>query len=579
MHNNGQGVPQDYAAAVSRYRKAADQGVADAQTNLGVMYFNGLGVPQDDAAAVSWYRKAADQENATAQYNLGVMYENGRGVPQDYAAAVSWYRKAADQGDVGAFNNLGVMYMNGRGVPQDYAAAMSWYRKATDHGIASAQYNLGVMYRNAEGVPRNYAAAVSWFRKAADQGHADAQYSLGLMYRNADGVPQDYAAAVSWYRKAADQEHASALGNLGVMYFNGQGVPQDLVQAHKWFSLSAASCDHALTLQPNSVEAWRVRGGALQNMQRLEEAVASYDQVLAIDPDDSSALLKRGSLLCEMNRVPEGFEAFSRYAARVYGAAPSDEPTAPDHKQRHDREQREYLAAQGVEAGSFHIAGGARLGGPAVNPANREIVASEWANSNPQMVVIDNLLTEEALDGLRRFCWGSTVWRKPYVHGYLGAFDEDGFACPLLAQIADEMREVFPTVMAGHGLVRTWAFKYDSSLGGIQVHGDQAAVNVNFWITPNDSNLNPDSGGMVIWDTAAPTDWEFARYNKDDDAIYAFLAGAGAKSTTIPHRSNRAVVFDSDLFHETDKTEFKDGYLDRRINVTMLYGRRSSLNY
>ena len=340
-----------------------------------------------------------------------------------------------------------------------------------------------------------------------------------------------------------------------------------------------ASYDHALTLQPNSVEAWRYRGGTLQNMQRLEEAVASYDQVLAIDPDDSSALLQRGSLLCEMNRVPEGFEVLSRYAARVYGAAPSDEPTAPDHKQRHDREQREYLAAQGVEAGSFHIAGGARLGGPAVNPANREIVASEWANSNPQMVVIDNLLTEEALDGLRRFCWGSTVWRKHYEQGgYLGAFDEDGFACPLLAQIADEMREVFPAAIAGHGLARTWAFKYDSSLGGIRVHGDQAAVNVNFWITPNDSNLNPDSGGMVIWDTAAPTDWEFARYNKDNDAIYAFLAGAGAKSTTIPHRSNRAVVFDSDLFHKTDKIEFKDGYLDRRINVTMLYGRRNSLN-
>ena len=133
--------------------------------------------------------------------------------------------------------------------------------------------------------------------------------------------------------------------------------------------------------------------------------------------------------------------------------------------------------------------------------------------------------------------------------------------------------------MAGHGLVRTWAFKYDSSLGGIRVHGDQAAVNVNFWITSNDSNLNPDSGGMVIWDAAAPPDWDFSRYNGDDDAIYAFLAGAGAKSTTIPHRSNRAVVFDSDLFHETDKIEFKDGYLDRRINVTMLYGRRSSLNY
>jgi hypothetical protein len=42
----------------------------------------------------------------------------------------------------------------------------------------------------------------------------------------------------------------------------------------------------------------------------------------------------------------------------------------------------------------------------------------------------------------------------------------------------------------------------------------------------------------------------------------------------VPHRANRALIFDSDLFHETDNIHFKDGYLNRRINITMLYGRR-----
>jgi len=54
-----------------------------------------------------------------------------------------------------------------------------------------------------------------------------------------------------------------------------------------------------------------------------------------------------------------------------------------------------------------------------------------------------------------------------------------------------------------------------------------------------------------------------------------FLEQAGASSVTIPHRTNRALVFDSDLFHETDRIVFKEGYLNRRINITMLYGRRS----
>jgi uncharacterized protein len=90
--------PQDYAAAVSWYRKAAAQGDERAQLNLGIMYVKGQGVPQDDAAAVSWYRKAADQNYMFAQFNLGLMYLYGVGVPQDFVAAARWFRKAADQG-------------------------------------------------------------------------------------------------------------------------------------------------------------------------------------------------------------------------------------------------------------------------------------------------------------------------------------------------------------------------------------------------------------------------------------------------------------------------------------------------
>ena len=59
------------------------------------MYQLSHGVPQDNEAAVSWYRKAAEQGLAEAQYNLGVMYANGDGVAQDYAAAHMWFNLAA----------------------------------------------------------------------------------------------------------------------------------------------------------------------------------------------------------------------------------------------------------------------------------------------------------------------------------------------------------------------------------------------------------------------------------------------------------------------------------------------------
>jgi TPR repeat protein len=80
-------------------------------------------VNQDFTAAVSWFRKAAEQGNATAQNNLGLMLEIGRGVTQDFTAAVSWFRKAAEQGYDTAQINLGRMLDSGDGVTQDFTEA------------------------------------------------------------------------------------------------------------------------------------------------------------------------------------------------------------------------------------------------------------------------------------------------------------------------------------------------------------------------------------------------------------------------------------------------------------------------
>ena len=125
---------------------------------------------RDHAEAVRWYRKAAEQGQADAQHNLGAMHGNGKGVKQSPAEAARLYRKAAEQGHAGTQYNLGVAYANGRGVEQDHTTAVRWYRKAAEQGDADAQQNLGVMYENGEAVKRDHTEAVLWFQKAADQG-------------------------------------------------------------------------------------------------------------------------------------------------------------------------------------------------------------------------------------------------------------------------------------------------------------------------------------------------------------------------------------------------------------------------
>jgi uncharacterized protein len=79
-------------------RPLVEQGDAKAQYILGLMYLNGQGVPRDYATALSWLRKAAEQGYADAQNFLGQMYAGGYFVPQDYVIAHMWFDLAVASG-------------------------------------------------------------------------------------------------------------------------------------------------------------------------------------------------------------------------------------------------------------------------------------------------------------------------------------------------------------------------------------------------------------------------------------------------------------------------------------------------
>lgn len=223
----------------------------------------------------------------------------------------------------------------------------------------------------------------------------------------------------------------------------------------------------------------------------------------------------------------------------------------------------------------FQLADGSRLAGPAINPENlTPQLLDAWRESRPQLVVIDNFLTTAALEKLRGHCAESTVWRKIYAAGYLGAAPEDGFSCPLLAQIVEEVQSVFGAILAGEQFRYLGAFKYDSELSiGTNTHADNSNVNVNFYIAADESNLDPDSGGMEIWDAAPPDIRAMRKLNGSEEMVRDFLRKTGAERVTVPHRANRAVIFKSSQFHKTDKFKFKDDYLSQRINISLLFGQ------
>ena len=70
MYETGQGVEQDYRRAAQWYEKAAAQGHAQAQYQLGSLYREGLGVEENDEEAEKWWQRAAAQGVAQAHRQL-----------------------------------------------------------------------------------------------------------------------------------------------------------------------------------------------------------------------------------------------------------------------------------------------------------------------------------------------------------------------------------------------------------------------------------------------------------------------------------------------------------------------------
>lgn len=203
-------------------------------------------------------------------------------------------------------------------------------------------------------------------------------------------------------------------------------------------------------------------------------------------------------------------------------------------------------------------------------------VVQAFKGEGKGIVCVDHLLTPEALAQLQRFCLRSTVWRRPYPPGYLGANPESGFFSPLLLQIAAELRQAIPGLLGELHLNYWWSFVCQHQRPGIDIHADQSDISLNFWITPDSANLQPGGGGLDVWDVAAPADWTFDDYNRGVRDICAFLRQEGARQTSFAYAENRALLFRGSIFHQTAAARFAEGFENRRRNVTMLFRRTHS---
>ena len=156
--------------------------------------------------------------------------------------------------------------------------------------------------------------------------------------------------------------------------------------------------------------------------------------------------------LSERRRDRQRFEALARNYEEVAEGAP--EQAAPLADRQIDLLGEDYNTA-------INISDAPELAGLAVSERpDRDALMRRFKEQQAGAVWFDDLLTPPALLGLKRYLLESTIWHDfSHIGGFVASYLEDGLACPLLLQIADEIRSTFPELLEKHPLSQAWAFK------------------------------------------------------------------------------------------------------------------------
>ena len=467
-------------------------------------------------------------------------------------------------------SNLGGLYAQ-LGKPEKAKPLLKNVLKIEPNNI-NANSNLGVAFTKLT----EYQEAINCHKKVLeiDPNNADAYNNLGINYKQLGETD----LAKSYLRKAIEinPSHANAYNNLGTL-FNSLGE----------YEKALSSLSKALTIAPNFFNAQaNFANTYLKQQKDFEKAVSESYKALGSYQKASKVYSKsvplfrlkhdveQAEYLKSKNYKINGLNDFYKIGKQILNKKENQENESNFNKEilLKDSEIQYLLPFSKTQ----YIYNAPKLSGGVLNP-NKDWnkIEMEYLNSPKQIIYIDDFLSKEAIKELREFSLVSIVWIAQMPNKYLGAFSDRGFINPLHIQLGTDLQKKLPNLFGKYEIGKFWGFKYDTTLGkGIGIHADFAYLNLNFWITPDEYNNDKNRGGLKVYDALAPEDWSFDRYNSNAEEIYKFLEEKKANCENIPYKFNRAVLFNSAYFHETDKIDFKSGYESRRINITYLFGTR-----
>lgn len=258
----GENGKVDFDAALVAYRKAADLGCRDAQFALGSLMERAKST-QNIAEIATWFRKAADQGHAEAEFRTAQAYEIGLGVKRSIVDAIDWYERSISHGKTDANSRLPALWFEAANAEAEPNNKTRLLKKAAEGGHFPAQVAYALRLANQSNA--DSAETLKWMKAAAEAGDTECQVKLALAYKNGSLSKANLGETENWLRIAAEKRfryasqpafadaspafdqiiefsfslanrgHSEAMYWLGICYNDGLGVPVDPKQAAKWF--------------------------------------------------------------------------------------------------------------------------------------------------------------------------------------------------------------------------------------------------------------------------------------------------------------------------------------------------------
>ena len=452
---------------------------------------------------------------------------------------------------------------------------------------------------------RLFRSLAVWPMKPEKRAQFETVVAAAVTHHKAGRLPQAEAAYFAALKILPG--HAGVMHNLGV-----------LAATRGEHAAAIERFDVSIQADPSYSSAHYNRAISFEALGRRSEAIKGFARAAGLEPDHYASHRALGFLLLAEGNRGRALDHFARtYELRRgedrTGIASKSLASATRAKLMHDAEQFRYLAQRRRDGYRFELLGenyeavgrifpqtstklsdadlellgedyntaiclldAPEIAGGAVRKrTDTDEITKVFGTDRNGAIYFDDFLTPQALSALKRYLLESTIWHDfGYIGGFVASYLEDGLACPLMLQIADEARAAFPELLETQPLSQAWAFKGLEASSAVDVHADDATFSINFWVTPWDANRTPGRGGLVIYRTPPPTDWAIEGYGADQRRIVAFLEQTAGDRLVVPYRENRAVLFESRLFHHSDITEFRKGYEYHRINITLLFGNR-----